>query len=172
MNDIDNLLEKYFNGTSTAEEEQSLKKYFRGANVSPQHETYEPLFARFEREKQVKAPEIIIPEKRLKNLSVTRRIILLAATSAVAVLLVVSLSILHRKDPQQAEYVVIVNGKQVTNSSKAQKYAEEMFGETEKMVESAYRPYREATYIKTELNADKILLETDRKIESIKTIHQ
>lgn len=172
MNDIDNLLEKYFNGTSSTEEEQRLKNYFEGTGVLPEHEIYRPFFTGFNTERQVKAPVISFPEKKTKSPAFTRRIIILVAGSAAVALLAITLSTLNRTRLQHPEYVVIVNGKQVVNRHKAQQYAENMFWEAEKIVESSYQPFREAANIKKELNAEKILRETDQKIEYIKTNHQ
>lgn len=172
MNDIDNLLEKYFNGVSSTDEEKRLKNYFKGTDILPEHEVYRPLFAVFNTEKQRKAPVMTFPEKKIKNPAFTRRIITLVAGSAAVALLAVTLSILHHTRPQHPEYVVIVNGKLLVNQHKAQQYAEHMFWETEKIVESAYQPFREAADIKKELNAEKILRETEQKIEYIKTNHQ
>lgn len=169
MNDIDNLLEKYFNGTSSTEEEKKLKNYFEGSGVLPDHEIYKSLFVVFNREKQTKAPGIIFPQKKTKKAAVTRRIIALLAGSAAVAILAVTIFHLHHTDPQQSDYVVITNGKKISNQREAQQYAENMFWETEKIVESFYQPLREATDIRKDLNADKILRETDQKIASIKT---
>ncbi|WP_298648045.1 hypothetical protein [uncultured Proteiniphilum sp.] len=171
MNGIDNLLEKYFNGVSSTEEEKRLKNYFKGAGVLPEHEVYRPLFAVFNNERQIKAPVMIFPYKKIKRPAFTRRIIIPAAGAAAVVLLAITLSTLNRRCPQPAEYVVIVNGKQVVNPYKARQYAESMFWEAEKIVERSHQPFREAADMKKNLNAEKILRETEQKIEYIKTNH-
>lgn len=170
MNDIDNLLEKYFNGTSSAEEEKRIKDYFEGSDILLGHEIYRPLFAVFNSEKQVKAPEILLPvEKKKESSSLTRRIIIFATGVAAIALLAVKLSISHSAPIQYPKYVVIMNGEKVINQSKARQYAENMFRETEKILEGSYQPLREVADIKKDLNAEKILRETDQKIEDIKT---
>ncbi|MDR2816331.1 MAG: hypothetical protein LBB62_06475 [Proteiniphilum sp.] len=169
MNDIDNLLGKYFNGASSAGEEKRLKNYFKGTGVLPEHEVYRPLFAVFNAEKQIKAPVITLPEKKTKMHPFSRRLIIWGAGSAAVALLAVTLSILRSSPTQHPEYVVIINGKTVVNRHKARKYAENMFGETEKIIESSYQPFREAANIKEGLNAGKILRETEQQIEQIKT---
>lgn len=169
MNGIDNLLEKYFNGISSTEEEQRLKIYFEGTGILPEHEVYRPLFAVFNSEKQIKAPVITLPEKKTKMHTFPRRIIIWVAGSAAVALLAVILSVLRSSPTQHPEYVVIINGKPVVNQHKARQYAENMFGEAEKIIENSYQPFREATNIKEELDAGKILRETEQKIEHIKT---
>ena len=48
---IDSLLESYFEGTSTLEEEQMLKDYFNG-NIEKRHLEYQSLFSLFAHEKE------------------------------------------------------------------------------------------------------------------------
>ena len=169
MNDIDNLLEKYFNGVSSTEEEKRLKNYFEGTGILPEHEIYRPVFAAFNTEKQIKAPVMTFPEKKTRRPAITRRIIILLAGSAAIGLLAVAFSNLQYTRSQHPEYMVIVNGKQVVNQHKAQQYAEYMFSETDKIIENSYQLFREAATINQDLNAEKILKETDQKIECIKT---
>lgn len=169
MNDIDNLLEKYFNGVSSTEEEKKLKSYFNETGILPEHEIYKPLFAVFDSERQIKAPGIALLEKKTKRLSFTRHTIIWIAGSAAVAILAITLSTFNPLQDQNREYVVIVNGKKISNQHKARQYAENMFAEAEKIVENSYQPFREAANMKEELNARKILRETAQKIEDIKT---
>ncbi|MDR0974020.1 MAG: hypothetical protein LBM61_08575 [Prevotellaceae bacterium] len=41
---IEDLLERYFEGTTDGQEEATLRRYFRQANVAPELEIYRPLF--------------------------------------------------------------------------------------------------------------------------------
>lgn len=172
MNGIDNLLEKYFNGVSSTEEEKRLKDYFRGTGILAEHEIYRPIFAVFHTEKQIKAPVTTFPEKKTKGASLSRRIIILTVGAAAVALLAIILFTFNPGQVQNTEYVVIVNGKKIVDQHKARQYAESMFGEAEKIVEHSYQPFREAATIRGELNAGKILKETEQKIEYIKTNHQ
>lgn len=169
MNGIDNLLEKYFNGLSSAEEEERIKHYFAGSAVLPEHEMYRPLFAVFNSEKQIKAPLILLPEKGKKTLSLTRRIIVFVTGVAAISLLAITLFPIIPKQVQNTEYVVIINGKKIVNQHKARQHAETMFGEAKKIIEDSYQPFCEAVNIKEELNAEKILREAEQNIEQIKT---
>ncbi|WP_294082626.1 hypothetical protein [Proteiniphilum sp. UBA5384] len=169
MNDIDNLLEKYFNGISSTEEEKKLKNYFKGKGILSEHEIYKPLFAAFDAEKEIKAPGVALPEKKTKKLFLPRRTMIWIAGSVAVALLIITFSTFHPVQKQNVKYVVIVNGKKITNQQKAQHYAESMFGEAKKIVESSYQPLQEATNIKEELDARNILKETAKNIEDIKT---
>lgn len=169
MNGIDNLLEKYFNGITSTEEEKRIRKYFEGSSVLAEHEMYRPLFATFCKEKMVKSPEIAIQVKKVKRYPFSQRVIGLLAGAAAIALLIIGFSTLNRTQRQHQEYVVIMNGKEVINQSEARQYAEQIFRETEKIVESSYQSLREVADIKKDLNAEKILMETDQTIEQIKT---
>ena len=77
------LLERYFAGETTLAEERDLNQYFQREDIAPEHKSYAPLFAYWDRERQVSAP----PRK------VTRRIgwqrTLLAVAAALLLLLAV-----------------------------------------------------------------------------------
>lgn len=47
LDNIDNLLDKYFEGETSLAEERILGAYFASANVAPEHEPYRPLFGFF-----------------------------------------------------------------------------------------------------------------------------
>ena len=43
LNNIEQLLEKYFEGETSIDEEQALKDYFNSENVAPHLEMHKPL---------------------------------------------------------------------------------------------------------------------------------
>ena len=47
LNNIEQLLEKYFEGETSIDEEQALKDYFNSENVAPHLEMHKPLFGYF-----------------------------------------------------------------------------------------------------------------------------
>ncbi|MFV0419708.1 MAG: hypothetical protein ACK5KT_13385 [Dysgonomonas sp.] len=63
MKNIDELLEKYFEGETSIEEEKLLRNYFRQENIDEQHKIYAPLFNFFSEERK----EIAIEKKRKKT---------------------------------------------------------------------------------------------------------
>lgn len=169
MNDIDNIIDNYFEGRSSLEEEKILKEYFRGNKVQPGHEIYRPLFAVFPEEKRVTAPltDISYPQKKKKTIPL-RRIGIISAIAVAAALLFI---ILHpaTTSPVYPEYVVIVNGNPVTDPQEARQYAEHMFSEAENIVRKTYQPFHQAADMRNDLNAERILRETEQKIQYIKT---
>ena len=54
---IDNLLEKYFNGDTSIDEERQLKQYFSQQPIDPDLAHLKPLFAFLKKEKTVEMPE-------------------------------------------------------------------------------------------------------------------
>lgn len=62
---IAELLEKYFEGDTSLQEEKLLGDYFAGENVAPELEAYKPIFAGFITARQERATkEIRLPKKR------------------------------------------------------------------------------------------------------------
>ncbi len=53
---MNELLEKYWEGTTTLEEEQRLKRYFASGNIDTAHEIYKPIFSAFALEKEASVP--------------------------------------------------------------------------------------------------------------------
>lgn len=50
---IDNLLEKYWDGLSTLDEEKQLKDYFNSGNIDNAHKGLSPLFAYYKQESEI-----------------------------------------------------------------------------------------------------------------------
>jgi hypothetical protein len=50
---ISQLMEKYFDGQTSLEEERQLKEYFRGNRIVPEEELYKPVFNFFSEEKEI-----------------------------------------------------------------------------------------------------------------------
>ncbi len=65
LNNIEILLEKYFEATTTVEEEKTLQAYFSKENVAPHLEKYTPLFSHFANAKGEKFTKEI-PLKNIK----------------------------------------------------------------------------------------------------------
>lgn len=50
---INDLLEKYWEGETTVEEENILKSYFQNGQIMPEHEAFTPLFVYFNEQKKL-----------------------------------------------------------------------------------------------------------------------
>jgi hypothetical protein len=65
---INNILNRYFDGTSTLEDEKKLKQYFDTDKVLPEHNAYKPLFDHFGNTHNVTNPkQVRLPYKQPKK---------------------------------------------------------------------------------------------------------
>jgi hypothetical protein len=69
LNRIEQLLARYFEGTTSIAEEQELERYFTSNAVAPNLEQYQSLFTYFSNQKTVKANvKVSVPTKKsIKN---------------------------------------------------------------------------------------------------------
>lgn len=167
MKNIDKLLDKYFNGVTSAEEEKVLKEYFSKENISPEHEMYKPLFSAFESEKQIVAPVFNIPDERKEKKSISKTVWLTVASVAAVIMLMVLLNPLSKSVKIENDYLVYINGKEITDQKEAQQYAEMMFMQAEEIIRESYKPMEEAKAIKAEMDADRIFNELSIEISNI-----
>lgn len=173
MNNIDDILNRYFEGTASSEEEKTLRNYFRSENFLPQHEVYKQLFAAFDKEKQITAPVFEIPAvNENENPALSRKLWISAASAAAVILLAVILFPFNNKTNAQPDYLVYINGKQITDAQKAQQYADKMFREVENIIRTNYEPFVEATTMQNEMDADKIFDDLLQKINYIESANQ
>ncbi len=62
------LLDKYFEGITTVEEENKLKKYFLSGTISEDMKPYQPLFSFLKKEKEITYDkEIAIPQNKSRK---------------------------------------------------------------------------------------------------------
>lgn len=119
MNRTDELLEKYFAGITSLQEERELKAYFKSDDVSNEYRKYAPLFQAFEMEKTVTAPQI---EHRIKRSSVfikKRWTIIISSATAACLLLFFT----ARYQQYSSENYMIVRGKRINNPEMARDFA-------------------------------------------------
>lgn len=172
MNNIDDILNNYFEGTASSEEEKTLRKYFRSENILLQHEVYKSLFTAFEEEKQIKAPVFEIPAANENRKPALPRKLWITAASAAAVILLAVILFPFNKTETDSDYLVFINGKQVTNPQKAQQYADKMFQQTDEIIRTSYEPFVEVNAMQTEMDADKIFNDLSQKINYIESVNQ
>jgi len=68
LQNIKNLIERYFDGTTSIREEQKLKTYFSSNKIAPELEKYRGLFSYFSKEQQEEnTREIVINPKTRFN---------------------------------------------------------------------------------------------------------
>jgi len=107
--DIDNLLDKYWEGETSIEDEQVLKKYFLSSDVAEQHAAFRDLFVYFDHESKVKYPtqnQSNTPESettfKVRSLSIKKYIY---AAAAIFLLAIYSVFVINnlKNEPQTKE---------------------------------------------------------------------
>ncbi|MCC8134709.1 MAG: hypothetical protein LIP04_14905 [Tannerellaceae bacterium] len=139
---IDDLLNKYFEGKTSSEEERVLRTYFSSSGVPEHLSAYQPLFAYFDEEIEKKERE----ERGVRPAAglLTRRKVLYVLSGVVAVfLLLAGLRIfLAEADPCLCEgNYVVINGRCYTDPDKIREFA---FGALEEVAASADEYFPEA----------------------------
>lgn len=70
MKNIDEILERYFEGETSLEEEQVLRDYFSQPNINEEHKIYAPMFEFFIQEQESGIEEITENKGKKRHLSV------------------------------------------------------------------------------------------------------
>lgn len=123
--EIEELLNRYFEGETSLQEEQTLKEYFLNADNVPAKWNYaKAMFTGFSSNKEVTSHTVAVKKKEMP----LKRI---AAAVAVVALLSVSVALFV---PKEKEIYCYVNGKPVTDYELALKHAERAFGIMEKEI--------------------------------------
>src|SRR5690606_1907213 len=67
LRQIEILLEKYFEGETSIQEERELKAYFSSSEVASHLEHYKPMFANFQKQKEVQFTKALPLQPRKQN---------------------------------------------------------------------------------------------------------
>lgn len=136
---IDELLNRYFEGETSAEEEQKLRRFFASGDVPENLSAYKPLFAYFDEEIAAErdmaeeiwaeiAPEAL-PEKRFRLNRKSVVYVLSAVAACVLVFLGIS-QLLYPADPCFcSDNYVVINGRCYTDIHKVRSSAFEALHE-------------------------------------------
>ncbi len=109
--EIKSLLDKYFEGESSLEEEAQLKAYFNGAGVAPEFLPFQPLFQFFEAEKEASLSDGFeqnllrkLQEKPARRIRLITPYLMRVAAAAVVILGII---VLFPKQPHSHDAVAI-----------------------------------------------------------------
>lgn len=112
---IEELLNKYFEGETTCEEERELRCFFT-QEIIPEHlKEYAPLFAFFEKEN--KQAKIAHTDYTSRKVTLRRRIIYCMSGIAAGVLLLLGIAGIHRHFNTMPDNYVIIDGKCYTDEN-------------------------------------------------------
>ena len=110
---IDELLQRYFNGATSLEEERDLQRYFAGSDIPESLKVYRPLFVFFAEERAIEPPV-----HKTRNIRLPLYIITGIAAS-IAILFMVGVPKMQTDD-----YIYLVNGQRVYDQTAALEKAE------------------------------------------------
>lgn len=105
---IQKLLDLYWEGETTLQEEEEIRQYFKNGNIREEHKAFAPLFQFFRDQEDLSCPEIDykILENKASSGSNTRIITMrwIYATAAVLVLALAAIFVFQQ--PQQKEETI------------------------------------------------------------------
>jgi len=109
MENIDELLNKYFEGETSLQEEEMLRDYFAQSTIDEKYKMYAPMFSFFSQERN-EQPTNVIPLKPKK-----KKLWLYASTAvaAVALLIVFVRLVTVPNDNDMSKSLVYINGKKI-----------------------------------------------------------
>ena len=123
--EIEELLNRYFEGETSLQEEQTLKEYFLNADNVPAKWNYaKAMFTGFSSNKEVTSHTVAVKKKGMSLKRIAAAVAVVAILSAGAAMLI----------PEEKEIYCYVNGKPVTDYELALKHAERAFGIMEKEI--------------------------------------
>jgi len=146
MNRIDEILEKYFAGSSSLTEEKELKTYFTSQDVKPEHEKYVHIFRAYEKEKNATYPQNAT--YTIKRISFKRRFMYTVSGIAAACLLVITVV---RFQANTGDYMIL-KGKRINDPEKAREYANAKLEKSLSVVQRSLDAYKDNKQVAERLN--------------------
>lgn len=124
MKNIEELVNKYFDGETTCEEERELRRFFAQERVPEHLKAYGPFFAFFEEEKRKPATkEEENPLQQKKKNTFRNRLMYATGGIAATLLLLVGIAGIHRHFNALPDSYVIIDGKCYTDENLAREQA-------------------------------------------------
>lgn len=112
MNDIDKILESYFEGNTSLKDEQLLRDYFCQPNIKDEHKVYAPMFCFFSEERKEKEDTQNGEKGKRKHLSIS---IWISIAASIAILIGIYTILSLPIDRSGNQSIVYINGKKSTD---------------------------------------------------------
>lgn len=122
MNEMEELIKRYFDGATSCEEERALRRFFTSAQVPPHLEIYRPLFAYLDKESEKHRHTVDVP--RILPITGWRLKLRIAGGIAAGILLCIGL-VRFMPLANQPENFVMIDGKRYTDPALIQAKAQE-----------------------------------------------
>ena len=132
--DIHSLLDKYFEGKTSGEEEQILRRYFAQDNLPEELEEFAPIFNFFGNEALAATAINEANRETVRNAKPKSRLGNLWAIAALAASVLIAVLIISHPKGQSSMSkgnFVWVDGKRITEPATVQKYAEASLGKVQ-----------------------------------------
>ncbi|MBP8965921.1 MAG: hypothetical protein KBG33_00835 [Paludibacteraceae bacterium] len=167
MKEIDDLLNKYFEGKTTLEEENYLKSYFRNEEIQPEHEVYKTLFHVFDEKAKEKIPQPVDEKNAQPNVKRFWKLTAVITGIAAAFLMIIWVMPIEKNQD-----FAIVNGEKIENTQFAQNYALEKLNNVSYKLETNLKPLEAIATVKSRMEPVKKIPEIKKRMEKIEeTIH-
>jgi hypothetical protein len=160
MENINNLLDKYFRAETSIAEEQQLKNYFSSTGVLPEHMQYKDLFDTFSVESFQKMPVRNVKAKK----KVSKPVLWWGSLSASGIAASLILGFWFLSVDASADYAY-VNGHKVENRELVEELANEKLLHVNGVLNRALQPVDELQTVKENLQP---LREIGAKMNSIR----
>lgn len=121
---IEDLLERYFEGTTSCEEEKELRHFFSRKNVPEHLEIYSSFFASLDMESK----EFHRKQARPKS-NFRQKLMYSMVGIAAGLLLIIGVSQIFQNNPSVQQDYVIINGKKYTDAKLVREQALDAFND-------------------------------------------
>ena len=111
---IEELLNKYFEGETTCEEERELRRFFTRGIVPEHLQMYRPMFAFLNEENR--QSKTAVPEVPKTSVPLRRRLLYIFSAMAAGILLILGIAGLNRHFNTSTANYVIIDGKCYTDA--------------------------------------------------------
>lgn len=160
MENINNLLEKYFRAETSIAEEQQLKSYFTSDRVLPEHLPYKALFETFSAEALQQ-----MPVRNVKTVRKSKSVLWWSSLSVSGIAASLILAFWFFSVDASADYA-FVHGQKVDNQEIVQDLANEKLLHVNGLISKTMKPVGELQTIKENL---KPLRDAGSKLNSIRS---
>jgi len=163
MEMMNELLEKYFRGETTLQEEKELRQYFSTGNVSPEHQIYSALFENFEQEMKETAPRPVhrfLPEVKIRKRIWIQSFAITGIAASFILLFWIRL-------PQSSEDFAVINGKRIDNTEYIQRYTEKKLIKVNTMLARSMKPLQSIKSVRQNMQPLENLSDVRSKMEDI-----
>lgn len=110
MKDLDNILDRYFEGETTLDEERTLREYFRQQDIPEEYKVYAPMFRFFTEEKESGTEEVATKKKKRKL-----PIYIWSSVAACILLVITIVSIYNYQANDTSRSLVYIDGEKISD---------------------------------------------------------